>query len=155
MSDSVLNRILSNDTKNQKEQAKQTSLLTEILSTQKELLKSEDQRRRESKRAAQTAKRTSGDRAPSAAIKKGGGDEKKKGKTFLEKIGGIIGNLLTGLGGLGLIKALGLGAIATGIGLYFKSPAFRKKVNESLGFLKDTLGNFFFGKYGILNSKNK
>ena len=38
MSDSVLNRIVSNDTKNQKEQAHQTNLLTDILSVQEDIL---------------------------------------------------------------------------------------------------------------------
>ena len=62
MSDSVLSKLVSNDTKNTKTQEEQTKLLRSIVDNQNKILGVEKKRLDAEKRTAQKTKRSGGDR---------------------------------------------------------------------------------------------
>ena len=113
MSDSVLNRILSNDTKNQKEQTEQTNLLGDILSVQQDIFKLTKDEAKFAARDRQRDKRSGADRSPGAAVRRGSGGGKGKGdtkktenNTFSNALKGVAGTLASVLGLKALTKAL-------------------------------------------------
>ena len=150
--ENLLQSIVLGHKDTQKKLEEQTDVLNKILDVQKNELKAEQKRDR---REAQATKRRKADEAGDGLLGKMLGKEKKKGKGLLGTILGGIGALLTGLGGLGLVKALGLGAIGAAIGAYFTNDKFRKFLNEKVftpmgGFIKEGL----LGSDGIFGKKN-
>ena len=150
--ENLLQSIVLGHKETQKKMEEQTDVLNKILDVQKNELKAEQRRE---KREAQASKRRKSDESGDGVLGKMLGKEKKKGGGILGTIGGVIGKLLLGLGGLGLVKALGLSAIGATIGAYFNNKEFRDSVNKALGGLKDAMGDFFFGKDGIFNKKKR
>tara|TARA_R110002012_G_scaffold120413_2_gene269785 strand:- start:15 stop:2675 length:2661 start_codon:yes stop_codon:yes gene_type:complete len=149
--ESLLNSIVKSQAVTNKELSEQTSVLNDILDVQVAIDKEASKR---SRRESQAAKRKEKEvKNPLQQVL--GKESKKKGKGILGTIGDTIGMLFKGLGAVGLLKALGLTAIGTFVGAYFKSPEFRKTINKALGGLKDALGGFLFGKDGIFNKKKR
>ena len=150
--ENLLQSIVLGHKETQKKMDEQTDVLNKILDVQKNELKAEQRRE---KREAQASKRRKSDESGDGLLGKMLGKEKKKGKGILATILGGIGSLLTGLGGLGLVKALGLGAIGASIAAYFTNDKFRKFLNEKVfapmgGFIKEGL----LGPDGIFGKKN-
>ena len=106
--ENILQSIVLGHKETQKKLDEQTDVLNKILDVEKNVAKAEAKRDR---REAQASKRRKADESGDGLLGKMLGKEKKKGKGILATILGGIGSLLTGLGGLGIIKALGLGAI--------------------------------------------
>jgi hypothetical protein len=150
--ENLLQSIVLGHKETQKKLDEQTDVLNKILDVEKSVAKAEAKR---DKRETQASKRRKADEAGDGLLGKMLGKEKKKGKGLLGTILGTVGKLLAGLGGLGIIKALGLGAIGAAVTAYFTSPEFRKSINNALGGLKDAMGDFFFGKDGVFNKKQR
>ncbi len=152
--DSVLNRIVSNDTKNQKEQAKQTDLLADILGVQKDILKVEENRTKQEARERQRARRGAADK-PTTLKKLFEKDSKDKKGGILAMLGKAIGGVVGGIGALGLLKALGITALGGAITAMFTSKEFRDMIFGAFGNMKDAIGNYLFGKEGVFNAKQR
>ena len=131
MSDTLLNRIVANDGKVMKQQEQQTMLLNEILGVTQKLAGMQAAKSKQDARERQKAKRVRGDSGGNKLADMLGVSKptEREKKGFFDKLGDIVGTLFAGIGGLGLIKALGLAAIGGVILTYFKSPGFKSKVD--------------------------
>jgi predicted chitinase len=149
--ESLLNSIVKSQAVTNKELSEQTSVLNDILDVQVAIDKEASKR---SRRESQAAKRKEKEvKNPLQQVL--GKESKKKGKGILGTIGDTIGMLFKGLGAVGLLKALGLTAIGTFVGAYFKSPEFRETINKAFGGIKDAMGDFLFGNDGVFNKKKR
>ena len=151
----VLSSIVLTSKKNTKQLEEQTKLLQKIYDVEKEKLKV-DQRR------AQQEKRAKADRDPLSFMKKEAKDGKKKGG-FLSNLFKTIAGLFTGLGAVGLLKALGLTGLGAAIAGLFSNKELRDKIGNALfgdkGLFgkenRDKLNEKLFGKKGLFGEENR
>ena len=138
MAESVLSKLVGTDKDTKKELSSMKKAVDKIAKTQDKMLSMQQSL---AKRAAQDKKRDKADSPMKEMFKKQEENEKKKEGWFnkILKILGGLGSALTGVGG-GLLKVLGLGALAKTIG-----DIFSKKFWSDL-FLKA------FGKGGWMQS---
>ena len=153
MSDSILNRILSNDTKNQKEQAAQTDLLGKILDVQQDVFHLVKDEAKFAARDRQKNKRSAADRSPGAAVRRSSSTDKnndKKTGNMFSKLGKMFG----GLGGLAklLAGALGLKALEKALKAFTWKGFLKGAAVKINGWLFGPKGLFtsLFGKKGII-----
>ena len=152
MSDSVLSKLVSNDTKNVKAQEAESKLLQTIVDNQNKMLGVEQKRLRATERAAQKDKRKKGDSLLSGLL--GSKSEQKKDKkNMFERIGDMFKGLFSGGGLLKLLGGLGIG---TAIYKYLTDPKFRQFMNDKVLIpLKNAFIDGLFGKGGIFGPESR
>ena len=125
MAESVLSRLVKTDKETKVNLDQINGTLDKMYKLQVKTAKDEVAYR---KRTEQQAKK-SGDRL-GTLMGTNKAKEKKEKKGFLSKLADIFGGVLGGLTAAGLFKALETAALGGVIIGYFKSPAFRKFVND-------------------------
>lgn len=144
MAESVLSSLVKTDKETRDSLVSIDKTLQKIYGVQQGQAKAES---KANKREKQNKKRKSGDKPLTKML--GLDKEAKKKKKGI--LGSILGGLLGPIAGLlasvsipALLGALGLGAVGAGIFAYFKSPGFKKFVDEKIftpigDYLKETL----------------
>ena len=129
--ENILQSIVLGQKETSKAIEEQTKLLGKIYKIEEARADIEKRKLNEDKASKRRSLKSSSD---SGLLRKVLGDPKKKGKDggILGGMFGMIGKLLMGLGGLGILKALGITAIGGTIAAYFSSPEFRSFVNEKI-----------------------
>ena len=143
MSDSLLNSLVRNDTRNAKTQQEQTELLQVIADTQLKMFNLEQSKIRVENREKRNAKRKGADRNIINQVTGTKKETKEKKKSLLEQllggIGGALGGVIAAIGGAKLLGLLGLGALGTTITAYFTSPEFKNFVDKQIVALVDVM----------------